>query len=94
MALEATPHCGPITGLAVDSGGDLVFTVDSAGMILIQVLVARTGQITPEQEVRTAGIVLLNSKFIQCALLKVLPSSLWCDSVDASSVLLLEVTES
>ena len=52
VALEATPHRGPISALAVDAGGDLVFTADVSGMILIQVLVPRTGPITPEQQVR------------------------------------------
>lgn len=53
VALEATPHLGPISALAVDAGGDLVFTADGSGMILIQVLVPRTGPITPEQQVRS-----------------------------------------
>jgi hypothetical protein len=56
VALETTPHRGPISTLAVDAGGDLVFTADGTGMILIQVLVRRAESITSDEQVRSCYV--------------------------------------
>lgn len=58
VALEATPHRRPISAAAVDAGGDLVFTSDGAGIVLMYALVTRSPPLTPERQVRPPVAIL------------------------------------
>lgn len=51
VALEADPHRAAVAAVAVDAGGDIVFSCDSAGIVLMHALVSRTPPLTPEAQV-------------------------------------------
>lgn len=51
VALEATPHRAAVGAVAIDSGGDVVFSCDSSGIVLMHALVTRSPPLTPEAQV-------------------------------------------
>lgn len=54
VALEATPHRAAVRAVAVDAGGDIVFSCDASGIVLMHALVSRTPPLTPEAQVGAA----------------------------------------
>jgi hypothetical protein len=68
-ALEATPHRGPISAAAVDACGDLVFTCDGSGLVLMYALVSRAAPLTPERQVRLCAARSSCWCMRQCSLL-------------------------
>lgn len=54
VALEAAPHRAAVRAVAVDAGGDIVFSSDASGVVIMHALVSRAPPLTPEAQVTAA----------------------------------------
>eukprot|EP00892_Ulva_mutabilis_P006187 jgi/Ulvmu1/3940/UM018_0163.1 len=51
VAMEAEPHRAAVAAVAMDASGDIVFSCDTAGIVLMHALVSRSPPLTPESQV-------------------------------------------